>query len=178
VAHHVTPAIGAGQIPETGAVLALVRTTPETASILLGNWVCNQVGNQRIKSADDVEVMKTAVKFDGRRRGTARHLPQLMVVAFSSAVAVRYCLAAQRDEKNGFPLTAAMEWRKAAELLAPLTPMSDRCWREWERIMRLPRRLAGPIGACSAVDYGSPTPDTKAVPLVAVLNNAPLAAAA
>jgi hypothetical protein len=89
--------------------------------------------------------MKTAVKFEGRKRRTDRNLQQLMIVAFSSAIAMRYSLTAQRDEKNGFPFTAAMGWRKAAELLAPITPMSDRCWREWERIMRLPRHLAGPI---------------------------------
>ncbi len=58
---------------------------------------------------------------------------------------MRYCLAAQRDEMSGFPFTAAGVWRKAAELLGPITPMSDRCWLEWERIMRLPRHLAGPI---------------------------------
>jgi hypothetical protein len=115
---------------------------------------------------------------DGSRRRTTRHLQQLMVVAFSSAIVMRYCLAAQRDEKNGFPLTAAMEWRKAAELLAPITPISERCWREWERIMRLPRRLAGPIGASNAVRYSWPTPDTEAVAAVAVLENVPLAAAA
>jgi hypothetical protein len=119
--------------------------------------------------------MKTEVKFDGCRRRTTRHLQQLMVVAFSSAIVMRYCLAAQRDEKNGFPLTAAMEWRKAAELLAPITPISDRCWREWERIMRLPRRLAGPIGAFK---YSWPTPDTEATAAGAVLENVPLAAAA
>jgi hypothetical protein len=121
--------------------------------------------------------MKTAVEFDGRGQRTARHLPLLVVVAFSSAIAARYCLAAQRDERNGFPLTAAMEWHKAAELLAPITPISDRCWREWERIMRLPRHLAGFIGACDAVPYCSPSRGTKAVAAVAVLN-APLATAA
>ena len=89
--------------------------------------------------------MKTAVKLDGCRRRTVRHVTQLMTVALSSAIAMRYCLAAQRDEMSGFPFTAAGEWRKAAELLGPITPMSDRCWLQWERIMRLPRHLAGPI---------------------------------
>jgi len=60
--------------------------------------------------------------------------------------ALRYRWAAHRDEKKGFPLTAAMEWREAAALFAPITPLAERCWREWERIMRLPRRLAEPIG--------------------------------
>jgi len=38
-----------------------------------------------------------------------------------------------------------MEWREAADLFAPITPLAERSWREWERIMRLPRRLAEPI---------------------------------
>ncbi len=58
---------------------------------------------------------------------------------------LHYRWAAQRDEKKGFPLTAAIEWRAAADLFAPITPLVERCWREWERIMRLPRRLAEPI---------------------------------
>jgi hypothetical protein len=102
-------------------------------------------------------------------------MQQFMMVAFSSAIAVRYCLAAQREEKNGFPLTAAVEWRKAAELLVSITPICDRCWREWERIMRLPRHLAGPIGAFNAVLPSSPTPDNKAVAVRAVFNHTPLA---
>jgi hypothetical protein len=64
----------------------------------------------------------------------------------STVHALRYRWAAQRDEKKGFPLTAAMEWREAADLFAPIAPLAERCWREWERIMRLPRRLAEPIG--------------------------------
>lgn len=89
--------------------------------------------------------MTTAAKLEGHSQLEARHLPRLLIVAFHSALAMRYCLAAQRDEMSGFPFTAAGEWRKAAELLGPITPMSDRCWLEWERIMRLPRHLAGPI---------------------------------
>ncbi len=96
--------------------------------------------------------MKTATKDGNRRRRTVRYTQQFMIAAFSSAIAMRYCLGAQRDEKNGFPFTAAMGWRKAAELLAPITSMSDRCWLEWERIMRLPRYLAGPIG-CESTDF-------------------------
>jgi hypothetical protein len=89
--------------------------------------------------------MRTAVKLEGHPQLNARHLPRALIVAFHSALAVRYCLAAQRDEVSGFPFTAAVEWRKAAELFGSITPMSDRCWLEWERIMRLPRHLAGPI---------------------------------
>ena len=52
--------------------------------------------------------------------------------------------AAQRDEQEGLPYTAAMKWRNAAELFVPNTQAVEYCWREWERIMHLPRRLAGP----------------------------------
>ena len=60
------------------------------------------------------------------------------------AKAFRCSRAARRDERNGFPCTAAMEWRHAAELFAPNPRAVEYCWREWERIMHLPRRLAGP----------------------------------
>jgi hypothetical protein len=59
-----------------------------------------------------------------------------------------YCSrAAQKEERNGFKYTAAMKWRNAAELFAPDTRAVEYCWHEWERIMQLPRRLAGP--ACA-----------------------------
>lgn len=54
--------------------------------------------------------------------------------------------AAQRDERNGFAYTAAMEWRNAAELTAANTSACEYCWRQWERVMHLPRLLAQPIG--------------------------------
>src|SRR5689334_25339408 len=56
--------------------------------------------------------------------------------------------AAQKEERNGFKYTAAMKWRNAAELFAPDTRAVEYCWRQWERIMQLRRRLAGP--ACAA----------------------------
>ena len=88
--------------------------------------------------------MRAAGKFGRRPRRKTRHTQRLMVATFSFGMAVRWCLVAERDEENGFPLTAAMEWRKAAELFGSGTPIADHCWREWERIMRLPRHLAGP----------------------------------
>jgi len=100
-----------------------------------------------------------------------------MVLAFSSMMAVRYCLAAERDGKDGFPLAAAMEWRKAAELLGPNAHASDRCWREWERIMHLPRRLAGSIGAFNATPCASPRPTARTIAAVSTPHNIPLAAA-
>lgn len=60
-------------------------------------------------------------------------------------LALFYCGAAQRDEKDGFPLTAAMEWRHAADLFRFVPIARQCCWCEWERIMHLPRRLASPI---------------------------------
>ena len=60
--------------------------------------------------------------------------------------------AAKREERNGFKYTAAMEWRSAAELFAPSTRAVEFCWREWERIMGLPRQLAGPIGLLTSAE--------------------------
>jgi hypothetical protein len=57
-----------------------------------------------------------------------------------------YACAAERDERNGLPYTAAMEWRKAAELTTN-TRAAEYSWQQWERIMQLPRRLARPVGA-------------------------------
>jgi len=56
-------------------------------------------------------------------------------------VAFRYRRAARRDEDNNLPFTAAMEWRKAAELSSWISLVANSYWREWERIMHLPRRL-------------------------------------
>lgn len=61
------------------------------------------------------------------------------------AKAVHYIRAAQNDEGNSFRHTAAMEWQLAAGLLASNTLAAEYCWWRWERIMHLPRRLAGPI---------------------------------
>jgi hypothetical protein len=49
--------------------------------------------------------------------------------------------AARFEEQQGFPFTAAMKWREAAELSADHTDLAERCWSEWERIMGLPRSL-------------------------------------
>ena len=89
--------------------------------------------------------MKSAIKLDHYSRVKPRRLLRLVMGAFRSAVVMRYCLAAQRHEKNGSPFAAALQWRKAAELVGPIGSMADRCWIEWERIMHLPRRLVGPI---------------------------------
>jgi hypothetical protein len=62
-------------------------------------------------------------------------------------IGIAYCHAAQRDERDGYTITAALEWRRAAELMAPVPTAADRCWLQWERIMHLPRRLAGPVSA-------------------------------
>lgn len=82
------------------------------------------------------------------------------------ARAFQYGYAAEQDERKGFPHTAAMEWRKAAELFAANTRAAEYSWRQWERIMRLPRRLAGPIGMsqsalCLPPASASPSPMTS-----------------
>ena len=69
------------------------------------------------------------------------------------ARAFDYGRTAHRDERGGFSLTAAMEWRKAAELFAPKTRAAEYYWRQWERIMHLPRRLAGPVGVSQAAAF-------------------------
>jgi hypothetical protein len=81
-----------------------------------------------------IQLSKTRTSGSG-----ARALTSMMVEAES------YCSAADRDQRCGFRYTAAMEWRKAAELLAQVPTLAERCWREWERLMQLPRRLAEPI---------------------------------
>ncbi len=90
--------------------------------------------------------MKPVVKFViGDEGCTAWKVRRMLAFAGTAHVALRYCLAAQRDEKNGFPFTAAMEWHKAADLFFPIGPLADLCWRKWESIVKLPRYLAAPI---------------------------------
>jgi len=60
-------------------------------------------------------------------------------------VGAAYCRAAARDERRGYAITAALEWRIAAEMMFPIAAASEHCWRQWERIMHLPRTLADPI---------------------------------
>lgn len=72
-------------------------------------------------------------------------------IAEDSLRGLAYWWAAERDEKDGFPFTAAWEWQKAAECFGWISVVADRCWQEWERIVHLPRRLAGPIGEFEAI---------------------------
>jgi hypothetical protein len=88
-------------------------------------------------------------------KSSIRHNPALAAIGawwlsnvIVPAQAFHYSLAAVRDERKGFLYTAAMEWRLAADLFAPSTRFAEYFWRQWERIMHLPRRLAGPIGIC------------------------------
>jgi len=84
----------------------------------------------------------------------ARWVSNIAVVA----KAVHYVRAAQIDERNSFCYTAAMEWQFAAGLFASNTLAAEYCWRQWERIMHLPRRLAGPIGGSQPVLREERTP--------------------
>jgi hypothetical protein len=95
----------------------------------------------------EVNGVKPTGKFvSGGKGSPAEKVRRLLALAGTAPLALRYCLAAQRDEQNGFPFTAAMEWQKAADLFVPIGPFADLCWREWERIVRLPRQMAAPIG--------------------------------
>ena len=49
------------------------------------------------------------------------------------AKAFHYGRAARRDERKGLPYTAAMEWRKAAELCARQARAAGYLWRQWEQ---------------------------------------------
>ena len=66
----------------------------------------------------------------------------ILLTAKSNQQALAYCAAAEKDERSGFVLTAAFEWRLAAEAFAWDTDEADRCWMNWERLMGLPRALA------------------------------------
>jgi hypothetical protein len=67
----------------------------------------------------------------------------------ATARAFHYWQAAQRDERAGFFYTAALEWRHVADLF-PNTHAAEYSWQQWERIMHLPRRFAGPVYSAPA----------------------------
>jgi len=71
--------------------------------------------------------------------------------AFGLKHAMAYCRAAQAEENNGFAFTAAVDWQRAAESLTAFPSLAAHCWLQWERIMRLPRRLADPIAEMQTV---------------------------
>ena len=87
--------------------------------------------------------MKSKYQVDEGEMAKVIH-PQCAEISTGPEEAIDYCRAAQRDERNGYELTAAMEWQKAADLMNSISA-ADFCWRQWERIMCLPRRLAQPI---------------------------------
>jgi hypothetical protein len=98
------------------------------------------------------------VRVEARRsamKSSNRHNPAIAAIGawwlsnvIIPAKAFHYSLDAVCDERNGFPYTAAMEWRQAADLFPGSTRAAEYFWRQWERIMHLPRQLAGPIGIC------------------------------
>lgn len=70
----------------------------------------------------------------------------LRAIVAGSKLGWAYWRAAEQDERNGFPFTAAMEWHRAAQCFHSVSFVSEYCWREWERIVHLPRQFANPIG--------------------------------
>ena len=83
--------------------------------------------------------------FDSAEAGLTGTNPRNFGLPRNRAKASDCSRDAQREERNGFRYTAAMKWRSAAELFASDSRAVEYCWREWERIMQLPRRLAGPV---------------------------------
>ncbi len=82
----------------------------------------------------------------------------LYLAATAWARTFHYIRAARCDEENGFPYTAASEWRKAAELLNWNTLAADYAWRQWERIMQLPRRMAAASSSVTSAPEGCSRP--------------------
>jgi hypothetical protein len=123
-------------------------------------------------SLKEVNGMNPVIKFVSGREGfPGWKVRRLLVLAGTATLAFRYCLAAQWDEKNRFPFTAAMEWQKAAYLFAPFDPFADLCWRQWERIVRLPRQMAEPISDqpqhnARTSRYSVPVPAGNELPLL------------
>jgi len=85
--------------------------------------------------------MKFAVNGSTVCRGN-RDWRYVVALISGPVIGIADCCAAQQDEREGYVITAALEWRHAAELMASLPLFADRCWSQWERIMHLPRRLA------------------------------------
>jgi hypothetical protein len=98
----------------------------------------SKLGNKNYQNGvlpyEGTEAMTTTNQFD--EHADLTNLPE---------AAASYYHAAINDELNGFALTAAVEWQKAAELVAPFPFIANICWQQWERITQLPRRLATPI---------------------------------
>jgi hypothetical protein len=74
----------------------------------------------------------------------------ILLTAQSNQRAIAYCAAAEQDERAGFLLTAAFEWRCAAECFTYDSEAADRCWLNWERLMGLPRFFARVIDDSTA----------------------------
>jgi len=70
---------------------------------------------------------------------------ELVIRLSRFAAATEYHRIARRTEADGYPYTAAMQWRKAAALFGSEDWLTEPCWQEWERIMHLPRKLSAPI---------------------------------
>jgi hypothetical protein len=116
-------------------------------------------GRRRFKST-----MKPAtISYGTKAAQLVWRVRRFLEIAAGLKLGVEYWRAAERDEKNGFPFTAALEWRKAAELFGPIPQLSDRCWREWERLVHLPRRFARTNVESVVRTHRSLTPDSQKI---------------
>jgi len=90
--------------------------------------------------------MKTAaIRSEEYLRSAIRSATRIRATDVNKIRGWAYCRAAEDDERNGFPFTAALEWYRAAHCFDSQSAVSDRCWRAWERIMRIPRALANSV---------------------------------
>ena len=93
---------------------------------------------------------------------------------FLPAKSVHYVCAAQRDERNGFPYTAAMEWRHAAELMGTNTLLGEYCLWQWERIMHLSSASISFSPAVDCLEQSSATwPTMNEIPIATAARGAP-----
>jgi hypothetical protein len=93
---------------------------------------------------------------------------------FLPAKSVHYVCAAQRDERNGFPYTAAMEWRYAAELMGTNTSLGEYCLWQWERIMNLSSASIRFSPHADSLEQSSATrPTMNEIPLATAARGAP-----
>jgi hypothetical protein len=90
-------------------------------------------------------VMTEEIKLDQQLNLSGEQATDVLAELLRFSAGAEYHKLARREEKQGHPFTAAIEWRKAAELFLEDESLAERCWREWERIMKLPRRLAGSL---------------------------------
>jgi len=70
---------------------------------------------------------------------------ELLIAVERFNTAAEYRRRARCSEANGYPYTAAVQWRIAANLFRSEDWLAEKCWQAWERIMDIPRKFSQPI---------------------------------